>query len=420
MKLLIVGNGGREHTLAWKLSQSKKVEKIYTAPGNAGSLQLGENLDIKADDLDGLLDFAKKEKIDLTIVGPEVPLALGIVDKFRQEGLRIFGVGKHPAQLEGSKDFSKAFMIRNNIPTARYETYTDSSLAKKALKNFNYPLVIKADGLCYGKGVIICEDEAMAIETIDEILEDKVFGDEGNKIVIEEFLDGIEASLLCLVSDNKIFPLEPAEDYKQIYDGDKGPNTGGVGCYSPSSLLNENIYKQVKEDIIKNIEIGFEKEDMNFTGLLFIGLMVVGDKPYVLEFNVRFGDPETQVVLPRLESDLLDLIEKTIDGSLKREDIKWKQEKSLTVILTSGGYPGDYKTGYEITGLDKLDEDILVFHNGTKEKEGKIYTDGGRVLSITCLDSDLSTAREKVYTNIEKIKFKDMYYRKDIGKNIEY
>lgn len=418
MKVLVIGSGGREHALIWKISKCEEVEEIYCAPGNGGTQSLAKSVDISADDIEGLVSFAKEQEIDLTVVGPEAPLTLGIVDEFEKHGLRIFGVNKQCAQLEGSKDFSKNFMEKYEIPTAGYKTFTDSKSAKEALKDFSYPLVIKADGLCAGKGVVICQDKKSALETIEDILEDGIFGSEGSKIVMEEFLDGTEASLLCMVSHNKIFPLEPAQDYKKIFENDKGPNTGGVGCYSPTSILSPEIYSQLENKIIKNIEAGFKAENMDFTGLLFIGLMIVEKTPYVLEFNVRFGDPETQVVLPRLKSNLVDLFNKTIDRQLSKEDISWDERPCMTVILTSEGYPGTYEKGREILGLDNLDEGILVFHNGTIKEDGKILTNGGRVLSITSLGDNMEEIREKIYANIENINFQGMCYRKDIGKNI--
>lgn len=419
MKVLVIGSGGREHTLAWKISQSEKVDKIYIAPGNGGTIGIGENVGLGVEDVNGLVNFAKDKLIDLTIVGPEAPLTLGIADAFKEAGLRIFGVNKQGAQLEGSKDFSKKFMEKYGIRTAKYKTYTRSQDAIKGLEGFSYPVVIKADGLCAGKGVIICQDRDQATATIKDILEDEAFGNEGSKIVMEEFLDGVEASLLCLVSNNKIFPLEPAQDYKKIFEGNQGPNTGGVGCYSPTKILTPTIYKEL-EEIIARIELGLEKEDMNFTGVLFIGLMVVGNKPYVLEFNVRFGDPETQVVLPRLKSDLVDIFEKTLDQSLVEEDLVWDKNLCMTVILTSRGYPGAYEKGHEIFGLEDLDEDIRVFHNGTSIKDNKVYTNGGRVLSITAKADNMEELRQKIYRNIGRINFEGMCYRKDIGENIDY
>lgn len=418
MKVLVIGSGGREHALCWKINKSPRVSKIYCAPGNGGTGEIAENIDIGVEEIDKLLDFALKNNIDLTVVGPELPLALGIVDKFQEKGLKIFGVNKACAKLESSKDFSKKFMEKYNIPTAKYKTYTDLNEAMEGLKDFSYPLVIKADGLCAGKGVTICNNKDEAVDTLKDILEKKVFGQEGDKVVIEEFLDGIEASLLCFVTRDKIIPMESAKDYKKIFDNDLGPNTGGVGCFSPSPLFTEELKVRIERDILEKVKYGLNKEGMDFRGILFIGLMIVDGEPKVLEFNVRFGDPETEVLMPRLDVDIVDLFIKTIDGSLTEGDLKWKEESSLTVIITSKGYPGQYEKGLEITGIEKLDKDIILFHNGTKYEGNKLLTNGGRVLSLTALGSNLEEARNKVYSNIDKINFKDMYYRKDIGKLI--
>ncbi|MDR7869278.1 MAG: phosphoribosylamine--glycine ligase [Tissierellaceae bacterium] len=416
MKLLVIGSGGREHGLCWKLAGSDKVEKIFCAPGNGGTAEVAENVDINSDDIEGLLDFALNNNIDLTIVGPEDPLVMGVVDKFQEKGLKIFGANKKAAQLEGSKDFSKRFMEKHNVLTAKYRTFRDYDEAVKGLEEFNYPLVIKADGLCLGKGVVICDSRNMAIDTLDEILNNKVFGDEGNTIVIEEFLDGIEASLLCFVSNDKVIPMESAKDYKKIYEGDKGPNTGGVGCYSPSPLFTEELMNKIDKDIIQNIVNGIREDGLFFNGILFIGLMIVAGEPYVLEFNVRFGDPETEVLMPRLDSDLVDLIEKAIDGSIEETDLVWKDKVCLTVVTTSEGYPGKYEKGFKITGLDEIDKDIVVFHNGTKYLDADLVTNGGRVMSITALGDTMEEARNKIYNNIGKIDFQGINYRKDIGK----
>lgn len=414
MKILIIGGGGREHAISYKIAENPRVEKIYCAPGNAGTEELGENIPIPVEDIDALLDFARKEKIDLTVVGPELPLVEGIVERFEEEGLRIFGVNKSVARLEGSKEFSKRFMKKYGVPTARYKEYTDLEEAIKGIGDFGFPLVIKADGLCAGKGVVICEDEEAARASLKEILEDKCFGDQGSMVVLEEFLLGEEASLLCFVSGGEIFPMESARDYKKIYEGDLGPNTGGVGCYSPSPLFNQKLMDNIHRDIIKNIERGLEEEEMDFRGILFIGLMIDEDQPKVIEFNVRFGDPETQVLMPRLESDLVEIFEKTIDGTLSLEDLKWKEESCLTVIATSDGYPGDFERGFEIRGMEKLDQDLILFHNGTKKAGDKTLTNSGRVLSFTSLGDSLETARDKVYSNIDRVEFKGMKYRKDI------
>lgn len=414
MKILITGSGGREHALAWSVSKSKKASKIYCAPGNGGTAEIGENVDINVEDIEGLIEFVKKEKIDLTIVGPELPLVLGIVDRFQEEGLKIFGVNKECAQLEASKDFSKKFMEKYNVPTARYETFHELEEALDGLKYFNYPLVIKADGLCAGKGVFICEDQGEANAALINILGSKCFGDQGDKVVVEEFLEGVETSLLCVVTKDKIIPMESAMDFKKIFEGDKGPNTGGVGCYSPSPYYSENMKEKVKKDILPKIRLGLDKEKLDYRGILFIGLMIVNGNPKVLEFNARFGDPETEVLMPRLESDIVNIFEKTIDGTLEEKDFKWKKENCTTVVLTSKGYPGIYKKGFKISGTDKLDSDIILFHNGTKIEKEKLITNGGRVLSVTALGDNNSRIRKKIYSNIDKIKFNGKYYRKDI------
>lgn len=415
MKLLVIGSGGREHGLCWKFAGSGRVDKIYCAPGNGGTGQVAENIDIQANDIDALLEFALDKKIDVTIVGPEDPLVLGIVDRFEDQGLKIFGANKKAAQLEGSKDFSKKFMVKYGVATAKYRTYDDYGQAVKDLSEFTYPLVIKADGLCLGKGVVICQSQDEAINSLDEILNQRIFGDEGCSVVIEEFLDGIEASLLCFVSNGKVLPMESAKDYKRIYDGDKGPNTGGVGCYSPSPLFTRELNEKIQKSVLDKIEHGLKEEDLLYNGILFIGFMIVEGQPLVLEFNVRFGDPETEVLMPRLESDLLDLIEKSIDGSIEESDLVWKDEVCLTVVTTSEGYPGAYIKGHKITGLDGLDEDIIVFHNGTEYMDNDLVTNGGRVMSITALGNTMEVARKKIYKNIGKINFQGINYRKDIG-----
>lgn len=416
MKVLVIGSGGREHALCWKISKSQRVSKVYCAPGNGGTLEVAENIPINVDEIEKLVQFAIENNIDLTVVGPELPLVLGIVDKFREKGLKIFGVNKTCAQLEGSKDFSKEFMEKYNIPTAKYKSYINLDEAIEGLEEFTYPLVIKADGLCAGKGVVICNSEEEAINTLKSILGDKVFGSEGEKVVIEEFLDGIEASLLCLVTKDKIIPMESAKDYKKIYEGDKGLNTGGVGCYSPSPLFNDELNGKIERNILENILIGLNQEKMDFRGILFIGLMLVNGEPKVLEFNVRFGDPETEVLIPRLESDIIDIFEKTIDGSLNSSDLIWKENVCVTVVLTSSGYPENYEKGFKITGMEKLDKDIILFHNGTKKLDNDLITNGGRVLSITCLGKTIEEARENIYLDIDNINFDGMRYRKDIGK----
>lgn len=415
MKVLVIGSGGREHALCHKLSESKRVSKIYCAPGNGGTLQVAENVNINPKDIDLLLDFAINKDIDLTVVGPEDPLVNGIVDRFNEKGLRIFGPNKKGAILEGSKIISKGFMEKYNIPTGKYKVFKEAKAAISFLDSLNYPIVIKADGLCAGKGVIICKTKEEGIKAIEDIMVDKKFGLSGEEILIEEFLEGTETSLLCFVSNENIIPMESARDYKKIFEGDKGPNTGGVGCFSPNPVMTDKLKEEIEKSILKNIKIGFKNEDIDFRGILFIGLMLTADGPKVLEFNVRFGDPETEVVLPRLENDIVDIFEKTMDGSLKEEDLKWTDKKCVTVVLTSEGYPKEYEKGKEITGTEELDKDIILFHNGTKMEDGKLLTNGGRVLSVTALGDTLQEAREKVYKNIDKIKFDGLCYRKDIG-----
>lgn len=412
MRVLVIGNGGREDAICKKISESKKLTKLYCSEGNAGTLRYAENVKLKSND--EILDFAEKNNINLVIVGPEVPLCEGIKDKFDNTNIKVFGADKESAKLEGSKDFAKEFMLKYNIPTAKYETVTSKSEGEKVIKHFTYPLVIKADGLCAGKGVKICQNELEAKEYLKELFEEKIFGQEGTTAVIEEFLEGKEASLLCFVSDGNLIPMESARDYKRIYDGDKGENTGGVGCYSPNELFNEDLKKSIKP-VLEKISYGLKQENLAYSGILFIGFMIKNNEPKILEFNVRFGDPETEVVLPRMESDLIDVIEKSIEGTLKAEDLTWKKEKCMTVILTSKGYPMKYEKGKEISGIENVDEDIYVYHNNTEFKNNKILSAGGRVLSVTALGSDFEEMRKRIYKNIEKINFENKTFRKDIG-----
>ena len=412
MKILVIGNGGREDAICKKISESNRCTELFCSKGNAGTLRYAKNVELNSNE--EIFEFSKNNNIDLVVVGPEAPLCEGIVDLFKGSNIRVFGADKKSARLEGSKDFAKEFMKKYEVPTAKYETIKSIEEGKKAIENFSYPIVIKADGLCAGKGVRICNTEEDVSEYFKELFEDKIFGKEGTTVVIEEFLKGKEASLLCFVSKGNLIPMESARDYKRIFDNDEGENTGGVGCYSPSELFNEELKLKIKETLDK-ISNGLKKENLEYSGVLFIGFMIDEDAK-VLEFNVRFGDPETEVVLPRMESDLLLAIEKSLDGSLEREDLKWKKEKCLTVILTSRGYPKNYEKGKEISGIDSVDKDIYVYHNNTKVNGNKILTDGGRVLSITALGNSYDEIREKVYRNIEKISFETKQYRKDIGK----
>lgn len=412
MKVLVIGNGGREDAICKKISESNRCTELFCSKGNAGTLRYAKNVELNSNE--EIFEFSKNNNIDLVVVGPEAPLCEGIVDLFKGSNIRVFGANKKSARLEGSKDFAKEFMKKYDVPTAKYETIKSIEEGKKAIENFSYPIVIKADGLCAGKGVRICNTKEDVLDYFKELFEDKIFGKEGSTVVIEEFLRGKEASLLCFVSKGNLIPMESARDYKRIFDNDEGENTGGVGCYSPSELFNEELKLQI-EKILEKISNGLKKENLEYSGVLFIGFMIDEDAK-VLEFNVRFGDPETEVVLPRMESDLLLAIEKSLDGSLEREDLKWKKEKCLTVILTSRGYPKNYEKGKEISGIDSVDKDIYVYHNNTKVNGNKILTDGGRVLSITALGNSYDEIREKVYRNIEKISFETKQYRKDIGK----
>ena len=412
MKILIIGSGGREHAISWKLSQSPKVEKIYAAPGNIGMKNIAELVDINAEDIHGLLNFAKNEKIDLTVVGPENPLVLGISDLFEENGLKIFGPNKSCARLEGSKAFAKDFMIRHEINTAKYKEFTSADKAVSEIDSFGYPVVIKADGLAAGKGVIIAANKEEAVRTLEELMVNKKFGEAGNKVVIEEFLTGIEASILCFVDENTILPMESAQDYKKALDGDLGLNTGGMGTYSPSLLFDETMMDKVKKEVLVPFHNGLKKDNMKFRGIIFIGLMIEGEDIKVLEFNVRFGDPETQSILLRMESDLCDVFEKTVEGRLNEVDLKWKEDKTVCVVMASGGYPESYEKNKEITGIT---DDMIVFHSGTKEFEGKIVTNGGRVLGVMGFGKTLENARSMAYGNVNKISFEKAHFRKDIG-----
>ncbi|MDU1540187.1 MAG: phosphoribosylamine--glycine ligase [Paeniclostridium sordellii] len=415
MRVLVVGSGGREHAICYKLSQENKVEKIYCAPGNAGISKIAKCIDIKDDDINKLLGFAKENEIDLTIVGPEVPLVEGIVDEFEKENLKIFGPNKECSRLEGSKAFSKEFMIKHNIPTAKYKEYTQIDKAIKDIDLFGYPVVIKADGLAAGKGVIIAQNHEEAVSALEDMMSDKKFGSAGEKIVVEEFLKGVETSILAFVDNNTIVPMESAKDHKKVYNNEEGPNTGGMGTFSPSNIYDDELSKIVKEEVLDKTLKGFKAENLNYKGILFIGLMITEDGPKVLEYNVRFGDPETQSVLLRLETDLIEIIESILDNKLDEVKIKYDEKHAVCVMLTSGGYPENYEKEKVIKGLEDLDEDIVVFHSGTKILDGQLVTNGGRVIGIATKGNFLEEASKKVYSNIEKLNFEGMHYRTDIG-----
>ena len=420
MKVLIVGSGGREHALAWKASRSDLTSEIYVAPGNGGTALERDitNGEISAEDIDGLASFALKNKIDLTIVGPEVPLVLGITDEFKKKGLRCFGPSKDAARLEGSKDFMKDFLSRNNIPTALYKSFTDINLAKDYVKNHSIPVVIKADGLAAGKGVIIANSTEEAVEAIEQCMEDKEFGEAGSKVVIEEFLEGEEASFIVLTDGNVILPLASSQDHKARDDGDKGPNTGGMGAYSPAPVVTTNLHKKIMDEVIIPTIEGLNKEGMNYCGFLYAGLMIDKNKNIkVLEFNCRFGDPETQPILLRMKSDLINLCFEAAEGKLVESEIVWDERVSLGVVMAAGGYPNNYDKGFEISGLlEDETEDLKIFHAGTSlNKEDKVVTNGGRVLCVTALGSNTKEAKEKAYQRVKSIKWEKAYFRRDIG-----
>ena len=416
MRILVVGGGGREHAICWKLNNESNVEKIYCAPGNAGISSVAKCIDIQDSDIENLLKFAKENQIDLTIVGPEIPLVAGIVDAFEKEGLKIFGPNKECAQLEGSKAFSKDFMIRHNLPTAKYKEYTNLDEAISEIDSFGYPVVIKADGLAAGKGVVIPENREDAITTLKEMMSDKKFGNAGDKIVVEEFLNGIETSILAFVDNDTIVPMVSSKDHKKVFEGETGLNTGGMGTFSPSEIYTDELAKEIQEKILDKTLEGFKKDNLNYKGILFVGLMITEDGPKILEYNVRFGDPETQSVLFRLDTDLNKIISAILDNNLKNIEINYSKEEAICVMLTSGGYPENYEKGKVISGLENLDSDIVVFHSGTKFDNGNIVTNGGRVIGITAKGKTVKEAGKKVYENIKKINFEGMHYRKDIWK----
>jgi phosphoribosylamine--glycine ligase len=418
MKVLVVGGGGREHALAWKLEQSENVDKLYIAPGNPGTAGVGENVDIGVDDISALKDFALANDIGLTVVGPEVPLSLGIVDIFKEAGLVIFGPTKAGAELESSKAFCKEFMIRHNIPTAEYKSFDDLVEAKEYVELKGAPLVVKADGLAAGKGVFICPTTVEANSAIDEIMGKKHFGEAGSSIVIEEFLVGEEASYLAIIDGEDIVSLAPSQDHKAIGDDDIGPNTGGMGAYSPAPVVTKEIEADIIKKVIEPTVRGMKAEGNIFSGLLYAGLMIgTNNDIKVLEFNCRFGDPETQPVLMRLKSDLFDLLYASATGKLTGHEAKWHSQSAVCVVMSAGGYPGSYTKGDEITGIEAAEaiDGLVVFHAGTSLKDGRLVTSGGRVLGVTALGADIKEAIEKAYVAIEKINFEGGYFRKDIG-----
>ncbi len=421
MKVLVIGSGGREHAIVWKLAQSRVVDKIYCVPGNAGISDIAECVEVESKNLSSLLDFVKYEWIDLTVVGPEDPLAHGIVDIFEKDGRKIIGPTKAAAQLESSKVFAKDFMKRHKIPTADYKVFTSYTHAEEYIRLKGTPIVIKAEGLAAGKGVFVCQNYDEAIDALKLIMKEKIFGSAGDRVVIEECLQGKEVSYLVFTDGKHIIPMVTSKDHKRLLDKDEGPNTGGMGTFSPNPIITPELEKDIIENIIKPTIRGLKLEGIIYKGILYAGLMIINNKPYVLEFNCRFGDPETQVILPRLETDLVDIFMAIAEQRLNKVEIKWKADASLCVILASEGYPGKYKKGIPISGLDMVKglEDVMVFHAGTKfNEEGQIVTNGGRVLGITALGKDIKEARQKAYNAVELINFQGMQYRKDIGLNI--
>ncbi|MDD3172271.1 MAG: phosphoribosylamine--glycine ligase [Herbinix sp.] len=421
MRVLIIGGGGREHAIARKVSQSKKVDKLYCAPGNAGIAGCAECVDIAVSDFTGLADFAVKERIDLTVVGPDDPLVGGVVDVFEQRGLRVFGPRKNAAIIEGSKAFSKDLMKKYNIPSAAYETFESSKDAIEYLKSSKYPIVLKADGLALGKGVLICNSYEEAVNGVKQIMEDKQFGSAGDRLVIEEFMTGREVSVLAFCDGTRVLPMTSAQDHKRAKDNDQGLNTGGMGTFSPSPFYTKEVDEFCRKMVYQPTMDAMKAEGRDFIGILFVGLMLTKDGPKVLEYNARFGDPETQVVLPRMKNDIVDVFEACIDGKLNSIKLEFEDNAAVCVVLASEGYPEHYEKGFAIKGLEAFDgkEDYFVFHAGTKQSGNEILTNGGRVLGITATGKDLKEARKKAYEATGWIDFANKYMRNDIGKAID-
>lgn len=417
MKILIIGSGGREHAIAWKMSQSKKADKIYCCPGNAGISDIAECIEINPLDFDALINFVKYEWIDITFVGPELPLAEGIVDAFNKEGLKIVGPCKDAARLESSKVFSKEFMRRHKIPTADYKVFNSFSMAEEYIRMKSLPIVIKADGLAAGKGVFVVKNIDEALNALKLIFKDKIFGDAGKSVVIEECLIGEEASFMVFTDGKTVVPMVSAQDHKRVFDNDEGPNTGGMGAYSPAPIVTDGVQEIVMRDIIHPTINGLRSEGVKYSGILYAGLMICNGNPFVLEFNCRMGDPETQPVLMRLDSDLLEISIAIANEKFEGCEVKWSDKSSVCVVVASGGYPDKYDKGFEIKGLEKTKglKDVIVFHAGTDLSNGKIITNGGRVLGVTALGDTIKSAKERAYEAINLIHFENMHFRKDIA-----
>jgi len=414
VNVMVIGNGAREHALVWKLKQSPKAGKIYVAPGNAGTAAIAENVDIPAGDIEALAKAAQKYQIDLTVVGPEAPLASGVVDLFQKLRLPVFGPTKAAAQIESSKVFSKNLMQKYGIPCAQGMIFSSYSEARDYVQSQPAPLVIKADGLAAGKGVVVATSRKQALEALSDVMERKSLGNAGDRVIVEECLSGKEVSLLAFTDGKTVCPLVPACDYKRVFDSDQGPNTGGMGSYSPPGFFDQSQVEEAQRTVLKPAVQAMASEGMPYKGILYAGLMVTPDGIKVLEFNARFGDPETQAIIPRLNTDLVDIMLAVIERKLNKMKIEWSNEACVGVVMASGGYPGKYKTGFPITGLDKLDRDILVFHAGTTVKEGAV-TNGGRVLTVVAKGKTLTDARARVYANIPRIHFEGCHYRRDIA-----
>lgn len=415
MKILVVGGGGREHALIWKIAQNPRAEKIYCAPGNGGISQLAECVDIAATDIAAMVAFAKEKAIDFVVVAPDDPLALGMVDAMEAAGIRAFGPNKAAAIIEASKAYSKQLMKKYHIPTAEYEIFSDYNAAKEYVETCKIPVVLKADGLALGKGVLICMTREEARAGLKTIMEDKAFGSAGNTVVIEEFLEGPEVSVLTFCDGTTILPMESAQDHKRTLDNDEGTNTGGMGTFCPTPKYTAEMRRRVEEEIIVPTMHALNKEGRKFKGVIFFGLMLTKDGPKLLEYNARFGDPEAQSVLFRMKNDLLTILEAVVDERLNEIQLEWEPGAAVCVVMASGGYPGSYEKGKEITGLEQVDEDVMVFHAGTKLEDGKFRTAGGRVLGVTARGRDMEEAREKAYANVKKIHFDGAHYRTDIG-----
>lgn len=418
-KVLVIGQGGREHALVWKLAQSAEVERLYAAPGNPGIAELAECLEINVDDIEGLLDFARREAIDLTVVGPEVPLIMGIVDLFNQAGLKIFGPTAAAARLEGSKIFTKNLLKKYNIPTAEFESFDDAAAALQYAGTFvaqGKNVVIKADGLAAGKGVVIAATLEEVRQAIDAMMKDKAFGAAGEKVVIEEFLSGEEVSFFAISDGRNFVPLIAAQDHKQVYDNDQGPNTGGMGAYVNPPIYTAELHRQVVETIVKPVIMAMNEEGCPYQGVLYAGLMITADGPRVLEFNARFGDPETQAIMPMIQGDLLPVLEAAADGRCEGLSVALESGSCVCVVLASQGYPGDYRKGLPISGIENQDPDTVIFHAGTKLVDGQLVTSGGRVLAVVCRGNNIAEAISRVYEEVARVSFPGMHYRTDIGK----